>query len=139
MAGPTKSVSCPQGFCTTLTFSLSGSARAFNIKRARPNRVLDSIGDDGFPLLSSNVSTAEEIRIWTRIVSEFSTRKLSNGSDKLIALSGVARVFSESVGSDRPYLAGLWKGKTFLCQLVWQLNEVPENVEHDTAVCRTST
>ncbi|KZL77380.1 hypothetical protein CT0861_11256 [Colletotrichum tofieldiae] len=66
------------------------------------------------PVLMVNPSVAFEQ--WRAIVSEFSTRRLSYGSDKLPALSGLASVIHEKTGS--PYLAGLWKDN-FVRDLNW--------------------
>jgi hypothetical protein len=53
---------------------------------------------------------------WRLIVNEFADRKLTVETDKLPALSGVARRFQEHTG-DR-YLAGLWL-KTLVHDLAW--------------------
>ncbi|KAF2176880.1 HET-domain-containing protein [Zopfia rhizophila CBS 207.26] len=44
---------------------------------------------------------------WAAIVRDFSDRNLTQPSDKLVALSGVASMMSQHFGSAR-YLAGLW-------------------------------
>jgi hypothetical protein len=45
---------------------------------------------------------------WYSLVAQYSERELTRASDKLVALSGVARVFS-SYAEDE-YVAGLWQG-----------------------------
>ena len=57
------------------------------------------ISHDNRPDLSENTS-------WTLIVSQYSNCSLTKNSDKLVAISGIARRMSENT-SDR-YLAGLW-------------------------------
>jgi len=53
-------------------------------------------------------------RAWSAIVEEYSSRKLTKGSDKFSALSGLARVVA--MRSNDTYLAGLW-----LRNLHWDL------------------
>ncbi|KZL87609.1 heterokaryon incompatibility protein, partial [Colletotrichum incanum] len=66
------------------------------------------------PALMANPPVAFEQ--WRAIVSEFSTRRLSYGLDKLPALSGLASVIHEKTGSS--YVAGLWKDN-FVRDLNW--------------------
>ena len=53
---------------------------------------------------------------WTRLVEEYSKRKLTKGFDKLPALSGLANRIAEKTGDT--YLAGLWKSN-LLSELNW--------------------
>jgi hypothetical protein len=53
---------------------------------------------------------------WTDIVSSYSLRSLTRESDKLIALSGIAKQFAERFNGQ--YLAGLWK-ENIVEQLAW--------------------
>ncbi|KAI0332048.1 HET-domain-containing protein [Cubamyces sp. BRFM 1775] len=55
--------------------------------------------------------------VWRDIVCDYSRRSLSNPSDKLIALSGLAGMFAPVLGPD--YLAGLWRD-TLLQDLLWE-------------------
>ncbi|UPL01918.1 hypothetical protein LCI18_012852 [Fusarium solani-melongenae] len=43
---------------------------------------------------------------WERLVSEYSHTELTRSEDRLVALSGVAKLFQQTFGDD--YLAGLW-------------------------------
>ncbi|KAJ8489004.1 hypothetical protein ONZ51_g3227 [Trametes cubensis] len=54
---------------------------------------------------------------WYDIVGNYSCRSLSNSSDKLIALSGLAELFARALGSD--YIAGLWR-ITLPGDLLWK-------------------
>lgn len=54
---------------------------------------------------------------WYQVLWTYGPRKLTKPSDKLPALSGLARIFSERL--DDEYLAGLWK-KDLLEGLLWQ-------------------
>lgn len=57
--------------------------------------------------------------LWHQVVEDYSTRKFTYDSDKLPALSGLARETSELRNdSDEEYLAGLWRS-TVLCDLCW--------------------
>jgi hypothetical protein len=54
---------------------------------------------------------------WNSVVWEYGSRKLTFPSDKLPALAGVAKVYSELL--DDKYVAGLWR-KSMLKGLFWQ-------------------
>ncbi|KAI0427164.1 HET-domain-containing protein [Xylaria sp. FL1042] len=64
---------------------------------------------------------------WRLLVTEYTERQLTVASDKLPALSGLARTFSLALGRDK-YLAGLWRGN-----LIWDLLWV---VYHDAVRSR---
>ncbi|KAI0325395.1 HET-domain-containing protein [Cubamyces sp. BRFM 1775] len=53
---------------------------------------------------------------WWRIVEDYTRRKLSNPSDRLVAISALAEMFAPTLGPD--YLAGLWR-RTLLTDLFW--------------------
>ncbi|KAH7074279.1 heterokaryon incompatibility protein-domain-containing protein [Paraphoma chrysanthemicola] len=55
---------------------------------------------------------------WTRLVEEFSKRKLTKDFDKLPALSGLANLIAANTGDT--YLAGLWKS-TLMTELSWSV------------------
>ena len=46
-------------------------------------------------------------RHWMNVVEEYSQRELTNGSDKLLAISGIAEYWTRTVKDE--YLAGLWR------------------------------
>jgi len=55
--------------------------------------------------------------LWSRIVTTYASKSLTNGADTLPALSGLAKQFLKvGVG---PYLAGLWQDDLPLC-LLWE-------------------
>jgi len=56
---------------------------------------------------------------WHKVVTEYSQRDLTYGSDKLPALSGVTAEFARLSGDT--YLAGLWKGN-LASELMWTTN-----------------
>ncbi|KAM0438516.1 hypothetical protein ACHAPT_001265, partial [Fusarium lateritium] len=56
--------------------------------------------------LADNATSQEPAIVWERLVSQYSRSELTLAEDKLVALSGVAKLFRQAFG-DR-YLAGLW-------------------------------
>lgn len=54
---------------------------------------------------------------WQSLLWDYGTRKLTRPSDKLPAISGIARLFAESL--DDEYVAGLWS-KSLIEGLYWQ-------------------
>ncbi|KAH9889052.1 heterokaryon incompatibility protein-domain-containing protein [Cubamyces lactineus] len=53
---------------------------------------------------------------WRSIVEDYTNRLLSNPSDRLVAISGLAEMFAQALGSE--YVAGLWRD-TLLHDLLW--------------------
>ncbi|KAI0325396.1 HET-domain-containing protein [Cubamyces sp. BRFM 1775] len=53
---------------------------------------------------------------WWEIVEDYTRRKLSKPSDKLVAISALAEMFAPTLGPG--YLAGLWR-RTLLTDLFW--------------------
>jgi hypothetical protein len=71
-------------------------------------------------------------RAWYRIVQEYSDCNLTNGDDKLPALSGTARRFAQFL--DSVYCAGLWEND-MLRGLSWL--RIPDNpLDHGKALAR---
>lgn len=58
----------------------------------------------------------DKFQAWNMIVEQYTSRSLTNDSDKLPALSGVASTFRE--GSNSIYLAGLWS-ESLITGLCW--------------------
>jgi hypothetical protein len=69
---------------------------------------------------SSADRTTQFLSTWSDIVKLYSTGKLSVATDKLVAISGVARYMFENRQDDRSlqYYAGLWS-RDFESQLTW--------------------
>lgn len=61
--------------------------------------------------------------LWGQVVENYSKRQLSHPVDKLIAISGIAKMFYSSFSCQ--YAAGLW-GKEIERQLLWHLDDVPD-------------
>jgi hypothetical protein len=62
---------------------------------------------------------------WRKMVSLYSDRKLTFASDKLPALSGVAKAFADMLGDE--YLAGTWSG-SMMEDLCWHPNKIPNGL-----------
>jgi hypothetical protein len=58
------------------------------------------------------------LSLWHDILWNYGPRKLTKASDKLPAISGLARIISERMGNDE-YLAGLWRS-SLIEGLMWQ-------------------
>ncbi|KAI0655277.1 heterokaryon incompatibility protein-domain-containing protein [Cubamyces menziesii] len=54
---------------------------------------------------------------WHRVVEDYSRRKLSYPSDRLVACAGLAEMFAFALGSE--YVAGLWNDDFLLFDLLW--------------------
>lgn len=75
------------------------------------NRHADGrLGDDHIPRLSL---------AWHNLVMLYSRKDMTFEKDKLVAISGLAILFSQQMGID--YFAGLWKF-TLLSDLLWEVN-----------------
>ncbi|KAF9877669.1 hypothetical protein CkaCkLH20_04804 [Colletotrichum karsti] len=60
----------------------------------------------------------DPVEKWHRVVSDYAMRKLTYDSDKLPAISGIAKRCLAFRDSDDEYLAGLWR-KSLLADLTW--------------------
>ncbi|KAK3347293.1 heterokaryon incompatibility protein-domain-containing protein [Lasiosphaeria hispida] len=59
------------------------------------------------------------VSLWENIVQEYMTKALTQGRDKLVALSGVARQYADYLCPDSRYLAGIWS-HMLLPGLLWR-------------------
>jgi hypothetical protein len=81
----------------------------------------------GLPDPDRHLEDLHIFELWKRVVELYSKTKLSFSSDKLIALSGIARRFSEMFPKESrcEYVAGMWsKPKHLESQLLWQVEPV---------------
>jgi hypothetical protein len=62
-------------------------------------------------------STPEMFRLWYYLVEDYSPRQLTDPGDRLVAVSGLARVFARTIRCEE-YFAGLW-GPDMIRGLVW--------------------
>ncbi|KAF3035217.1 hypothetical protein E8E12_003757 [Didymella heteroderae] len=69
------------------------------------------------------------LELWRRIVEVYSKTHITNSEDKLIALSGMAKLMAGKIGRNRParYAAGLWE-PLLECQLLWRVEPVWRDV-----------
>lgn len=69
---------------------------------------------------------------WTVGISDYTHRLLTFPSDRLAAVSGVAKALKQEMEIDGvvpQYLAGLWNAEEFPGQLLWSINDPKENFE----------
>ncbi|KAI0802920.1 heterokaryon incompatibility protein-domain-containing protein, partial [Xylaria sp. FL0064] len=113
----------------TAYFRCQAERRLENSCIARPPRVswhkllAPSAGDNGRSapsrkseqLMENGADRDVLYEKWRLLITEYTERQLTVASDKLPALSGLARTFSLAFGRDQ-YLAGLWRGN-----LIWDL------------------
>lgn len=77
----------------------------------------------GFPDPDANLEDLGIFELWKRVIEVYSRTNLTVSRDKLIALSGIARLFSqEKFKPGNRYIAGLWS-RHLESQLLWQVNE----------------
>ncbi|KAF2645972.1 HET-domain-containing protein [Massarina eburnea CBS 473.64] len=69
------------------------------------------------PVPGSKPTKTVMIQGWYDLLHQYGPRKLSHATDKLPALSGLASLYAERIGSD--YLAGLWRDH-LIEGLVWR-------------------
>lgn len=70
--------------------------------------------------LASTMNADEAVLHWWKLVKLYTKCSLTYGTDKLIALSGIAQTMSKMI--NEPYYAGIWGGKYFVLGLAWRVN-----------------
>ena len=75
----------------------------------------DSDGDTSDQAQSTYDDACER---WLNIIQEYSKCHLTYSSDKLVAISALARSFQSSIGSS--YFSGMWEHK-LINQLLWSV------------------
>jgi len=70
--------------------------------------------------------------LWKRVVEVYSKTRLTKSADKLIALAGIAKIFSRRIlnGKDEDYIAGMWR-RHLESQLLWRVDPALENGSYD--------
>jgi hypothetical protein len=76
------------------------------------------------------------VRDWGAIIGPYSGGSLTVPTDKLVAISGIARLFASNFGST--YLAGLWK-EDLLPQLLWYIFHEDRSQERRNTAARAPT
>ena len=64
-----------------------------------------------------NFDCRDMLDTWWQVVEDYSSRKLTYHSDKMVAISGLACRFAQRLGA---YTAGLWLEHNFICSLGWR-------------------
>jgi hypothetical protein len=80
---------------------------------------------------SNPFANTDNVRQWSHLVEAYSKRKLSFGKDKLVAISGLARMFAPLYKSD--YVAGLWV-KDLIRLLAWYVQTTTESLTDHVAI-----
>jgi hypothetical protein len=97
--------------CEAYPECIPGEVPAGNISR---NDILDILahvqGD------SSRGTKELALQLWSQVVKQYTTCKLSNPRDKLVAVAGIARVVQKAIRDE--YCAGLWV-QSLPTQLLW--------------------
>lgn len=69
---------------------------------------------------------------WMEIVKKYSARQITFESDRLPAISGIARVYAAQTGQE--YRAGLWSGLHFIDLLLWfPITDIASSRSNSTA------
>lgn len=78
------------------------------------------------PPKSNEKEPAERFYEWHSLVEEYMERTLTKGTDKLPAISGLAKVFQQSLVPQPEYIAGLW-AQNLVTDMIWgRLEMTPE-------------
>jgi hypothetical protein len=75
-------------------------------------------------------------RIWVNVVEEYSQTSLTNPTDKLIAISGIAKSFANVTG--QRYVAGMWR-ESLEHALLWRTSERAEDEVDVTLLSQPTT
>lgn len=77
----------------------------------------------------SPLADTNNVRFWSDLVEVYSKRRLTFNRDKLVAISGLARMLAPVYGPD--YVAGLWV-KDLVRLLVWHKKDLDSTAAQDT-------
>lgn len=87
-------------------------------KAARRNLIVVRQSVSGRPRKSTELDGRQHVAQWCNIVSIYASCTLTQESDRLVAMHGIAATFDKVKGSTDKYLAGLWKS-TLHVDLLW--------------------
>ena len=104
--------------CETYPEGLPPNLQHNQISRAAIGGLLNNAGCRSGGIESgSKTNTKDDLwKLWKGIVELYSTKRLTYTSDKLVALSGIAKLMEQTL--DDQYCAGLWR-KRLVTQLFW--------------------
>jgi hypothetical protein len=94
------------------------------LKKMSPRR--SKLDSDASPLIPYKAMTQRQQK-WRALVEAYSGCKLTFEKDKLIAISGIARMMEDDI--DCEYLAGMWR-KDLEHQLLWKVTKPMKNARH---------
>ncbi|PMD63083.1 uncharacterized protein K444DRAFT_715933 [Hyaloscypha bicolor E] len=97
---------------------LSWECRTRSTYEASPFDDQSLVRDGSLPFHNPLVDITNSATQWFQILKHYSKGRLTVESDKLTALSGVAKLFA--LKSGKTYIAGLWK-EDLLNQLLWKV------------------
>lgn len=69
--------------------------------------------------LIPETSLSEKYRLWYAIVEDYTPRRFTDIRDRLMAISGLAKIFGDMIQDDE-YIAGLWK-RDLIRGLLWHV------------------
>lgn len=69
--------------------------------------------------------------VWNSIIKEYSETRLTKGTDKMIALSGIAKYFASVM--DDTYVAGMWR-KYLASSLLWNVSGSKQQIDGSPSV-----
>lgn len=122
----------------TLSFGvreIAWECRTIGCSETFPDSVQDNIATLPAIAIQTNsaiVAIPDITFDWFQIVTGYSTGKLTYPKDKLVAISGAARLFAQRFGST--YLAGLWS-QDLLRQLTWCTDPNAYGAEGEMPFC----
>jgi hypothetical protein len=90
----------------------------------RETRTRQAGSIDELPELPPVVDDPGAYERWNKVVEIYSKTQLTNAGDKLIALSGIAKMMFDQIGGE--YVAGMWL-RYLESQLLWRVDLVYEN------------
>jgi hypothetical protein len=83
----------------------------------RPDSICTS-PPQGFPVVEETFEVEETHRLWENLLREYTTRRLTVPTDRLPALSGIARIIAKRLKAE--YVAGLWSD-SLIDNLAWHV------------------
>ncbi|KIJ55253.1 hypothetical protein M422DRAFT_219839 [Sphaerobolus stellatus SS14] len=101
---------CPDGQLGTISVDQEGRSPEGGVEPVDRRAWYKPLTDDDKRIIRN---------AWWNCVSEYTTRNLTDPSDKLNAISGIAQLFSRSWGINNQYVAGMWEAN-LSGDLLWQ-------------------
>ncbi|KAH8743415.1 heterokaryon incompatibility protein-domain-containing protein [Hyaloscypha sp. PMI_1271] len=81
------------------------------------------------PVKLSSKARSSPGGIWSSVVEDYSRCFLTKPTDKLVAISGIAKALHP--GCEQDYFAGLWR-ETFLAHLLWKAKKILDGYDEST-------